>query len=606
MTPITIEQARQRALEHHRAGRLAEAADAYYNLGNALRKQDLLDEAVAAYRRAVGLNPNLAEAHNNLGDALRRLGRLDEAIAACRRAITLRPDLGEPYNTLGSAYKGKGQLDDAIAAYTRAIALRPDLAEAHSNLGDALWQHGRFDEALAALDQAIRLEPELAEAHNNFGNVLRDQGRIDEALAAYLRAIQAKPGYSSVASNFVYSLYFHPGYNPQRILAEHRKWASNYAEPLAGEIPPHDNDRNPDRRLRIGFLSPDFRAHPVGRLLPPLFAQLDRRSYEIIGYSSVRAPDEVTDRLEALADRWYDVASLDDAQVARQIHADRVDILVDLAVHTGNNRLLVFARKPAPVQVTMLGLPATTGLSTMDFRLTDPYLDPPSVTDGEYTERSIPLPHCFWCYAPPDEAPPVAELPARTNGFITFGCLNQFVKVSRPALRAWIQILRSLPGARLVIHAQPGSHREAVRRLFQEGGVGANRIAFLARVPYSQHFERYHALDLSLDPFTYSGGVTTMDSLWMGVPVITLAGPTAVGRSGVSILSNAGLPELIARSAEEYVAVAIEWAQDLKRLAEIRSGLRERMLASPLMDGVRYAAGVEEALRGMWRRWCSR
>jgi len=606
MTPITIDQAMQIAIEHHKAGRLAEAAEAYYNLGNALRKKGRPEEACEAYTRAVGLRPELAEAHNNLGDALWHLGRFDEAIAACRRAIALRPDLAEPHNTLGNAFRGKGLLDEAIDAYSRAIGLRPGLAEAHNNLGDALRHLGRFDEALAALDQAIRLEPDLAGAHNNLGNVLRDQGRIDEALVSYLKAIQAKPGYSSVGSNFVYTLHFHPRYDAQTILAEHRKWASNYAEPLAQQIHPHDNDRTPDRRLRIGFLSPDFRAHPVGRLLPPLFSNLDRRRSEIIGYSNVRAADAVTDQLKALADRWYDVTSLDDSQVAEQIRAHRVDILVDLALHTGNNRLLVFARRPAPVQMTMLGLPATTGMHTMDYRLTDPYLDPPGVTDGEYTERSIRLPHCFWCYPPPDEALPVGELPARKNGFVTFGCLNQFVKVSRPALQSWIGILQSLPGSRLVIHSQPGSHLNAIRRLFQDGGVSQDRVEFVARIPQSPHFHRYHELDLGLDPFPYSGGVTTMDSLWMGVPVITLAGRTAVGRSGVSILSNAGLPDLIAGSPEEYVAIAVKWARDLKRLADLRAGLRETMLASPLMDGKRYAANVEEALRGMWKRWCSR
>ena len=586
MTPMTIEQALQTALEHHRAGRLEEAVD--------------------AYTHAVGLWPDFAEAHNNLGDALRHLGRFDEAIDACRRAIALRPDLAEPYNTLGGACKGKGLLDEAVGAYSCAIKRKPDLAQAHNNLGDALWHLGRLDEAIAALNQAIRLEPDLAEAHNNLGNVLRDQGRLDEALVCFLRAIQAKPGYSSVGSNFVYSLHFHPRYDAQRILAEHRKWASNYAEPLARQIPPHDNDRTPDRRLRIGFLSPDFRAHPVGRLLPPLFSNLDRGRCEIIGYSNVRAADAVTDRLKGLADRWYDIASLDDSQVAGQIRADRVDILVDLALHTGNNRLLVFARRPAPVQVTMLGLPATTGLDTMDYRLTDPYLDPPGVTDGEYTERSIRLPHCFWCYQPPDEALPVGELPARRNGFVTFGCLNQFVKVSRPALQSWIGILQSLPGSRLVIHSQPGSHLNVVRRLFQKGGVGQDRVEFVATIPHSPHFQRYHGLDLGLDPFPYSGGVTTMDSLWMGVPIITLAGRTAVGRSGVSLLSNVGLPEaLVARSPEEYGCDCRRtWAQDLNRLANTRAGLRERMLASPLMDGKQYAADVEWAFRGMWQSWC--
>ena len=260
-------------------------------------------------------------------------------------------------------------------------------------------------------------------------------------------------------------MHYHPDYDAQALLAEHRDWARRYAEPLAAEIRPHDNDRAPARKLRVGFVSPDFRDHPVGQLLLPLFSHHDRRQTEIVCYCDVRAADAVTTKLKALADGWHDVVGLSDPQVADRIRGDRIDILVDLALHTADNRLLVFARKPAPVQVTMLGMPSTTGLATIDYRLTDPYLDPPGASDGDYTERSIRLPHCFWCYQPPEEAPPVGALPAWKSGFVTFGCLNQFAKVSRPALEVWVRILQSLPASRLVLHAPPGSHREAVQAL---------------------------------------------------------------------------------------------------------------------------------------------
>ena len=268
--------------------------------------------------------------------------------------------------------------------------------------------------------------------------------------------------------------------------------------------------------------------------------------------------------------------------------------------------MLVFARKPAPVQVTMLGLPATTGLDTIDYRLTDPYLDPPGASDADYSEQSIRLPHCFWIFQPPEDSPAVTALPAERNGFITFGCLNQFAKVTPPAWKLWVEILQTLPCARLIIQAQPGSHRDAVRALFRQGGIAETRLDFAARGPRRTYLERFQELDLGLDPFPYNGHTSTLDALWMGVPVVTLSGRTAVGRGGVSILANLGLPELVARTPEEYVAIAVAWARDRVRLAALRGGLRQRMEASPLMNGRQFAADVEAAFGWMWKAWCHR
>jgi protein O-GlcNAc transferase len=297
---------------------------------------------------------------------------------------------------------------------------------------------------------------------------------------------------------------------------------------------------------------------------------------------------------------------LGDRQLAERIRGDRIDILVDLALHTAGNRLRVFARKPAPVQVTMLGLPSTTGLATIDYRLTDPYFDPPGPCDDDYSERSIRLPRTYWCYPPPDEAPAVTPLPALRRGFVTFGCLNQFAKASPGALRLWARILRAIPDSHLVLQAPPGSHRDEVRALFEDAGIAPDRLAFEAKAPLGEYLARYQDVDVCLDPFPYTGGVTTMDALWMGVPVITLAGRTGVGRSGVSILSNVGLPELIAPTPEQYVDRAVAQAGDLDRLSELRRGLRRRMQASPLMDGPQYAADVEAAFRRAWETWCLR
>jgi predicted O-linked N-acetylglucosamine transferase (SPINDLY family) len=606
----------------HAAGRRAEAVVVYHqaillepdnfqvhsNLGVALQELDRTDEAISAYRRALELKPDYVVAQRNLGVALHRAGRSREAIAACRRAIVLGGEDAMAYSNLGMALQEAGERAAAIAALERAIVLDPGYVESYNHLGNALKKEGRLYEAIAAYRRALALVPDYPYAYNNLAGVYKEQGRLDLALDCLHKAVELKPDFSEAASNRVFDLHFHPDHDARSILAEHRQWALRYAAPLADQIRPHARGPAPDphRRLRVGFVSPDFHAHPVGQLLLPLFTHHDRGHAEFVAYSGVREPDALTNKLKAQADRWHTTNAQSDQDLADRIRADRVDILVDLSLHTANNRMLVFARKPAPVQVTMLGLPSTTGLATMDYRLTDPYLDPPGTHDDAYVERSIRLPHCFWCYQPADETPAGVELPVRKNGFVTFGCLNQFPKVTRQALELWVKILQSLRGARLVLHAPAGSHRDAVKGLFQEGGVDPERIEFVAKVALGDYMKRYHELDLCLDPFPFCGGTTTMDALWMGVPVITLAGRTAVGRGGVSILSNLGLTELIAHTPEQYVAIALDWASDHSRLAALHASLRRRMQTSPLMNGRQYAADVEAALREMWKTWCAR
>jgi predicted O-linked N-acetylglucosamine transferase (SPINDLY family) len=638
-----------------RAGRPAEAiawlekaiarkpdlAVAHGNLGNALKGVGRLDEAIASFERAIALDPGNAEYPGNLGLAFQAAGRFDEAIAAGERSVALDPRDPVALRNLGIALHAAGRSGEAITAYHRALALRaddpktccnlgvtlhdlgrpgeaianlehaialdPNLAAAHTNLGNALWTLGRLDDAAAALRRAIALDPRDAQAYNNLGNVFKDQGRQDEAIAALRQAVALRPDAPGPASNLLFTLWAHPDYDARAILAEHRQWATRFAAPLAAEIRPHPNDRSPGRRLRVGYVSADFRAHPVGYLLVPLFTHHDRRQFEVVCYSDARVPDSTTEKLRSMADSWNTTASQSDRQLAERIRADRIDILVDLALHTAANRMLVFARKPAPVQVTMLGLPATTGLDTIDYRLTDPFIDPPGAgTDGDYTEQSIRLPHGFWDFPPPEEAPAEGPLPALANGHATFGCLNQFAKVTPPVLQLWREILHSVVDSRLVIQAQPGSHCDTVRAAFAQAGVVGDRLTFVPRTARAEYFQRYQSLDIGLDPFPYNGHNCTLEALWMGVPVVTLAGRTSVGRGGVSILSNLGLGELIARTPEEYVHVAVTLARDHQRLALLRAGLRQRMRSSPLTDVKQYTADVEAALRWMWQRWCSR
>ena len=655
MAEDTTDRAMRLAVGHHRAGRLAEAerifrqvlakqpdhagalhllgvlagqggrldaavelirravrfnpdyAVAHNDLGIALQSKGQLDEAIASYRQAIRLKPDYTEAHNNLGIALGAKGELDEAIASCRYAIRLKPDLAEAHNNLGNALKDMGQFDEAIASYRQAIQIKPDYAEAHSNLGIVLMYKGQLDEAIAAYRQAIWLKPDYTEAHNNLAGALKDMGQLDEAIACFRQAIRLKPGYASAHSNLLYALHFHPGYDARMIYEEHRRWSDQFAEPLKKFIEPHGNSRDPDRPLRIGYVSPDFRDHPVGRFMVSLLAAHDPDRFEIFCYSDVRRADRFTGLLRGHARQWRNTVGLTDQRMAQLVREDQIDVLVDLTMHMARNRLLLFARKPAPVQVTYLAYCSTTGLETMDYRLSDPHLDPPGMNDEYYSEETIRLPETYWCYPMHEQSPQVGPPPALgSGGEVTFGCLNNFCKASPEALDLWIQLLRGLPKSRLILQAGEGSHRQRVRDLLERQGMDAGRVKFVGWVPLPEYFKRYEQIDVGLDPFPCNGGTTTCDALWMGVPVVTLAGRTAVGRGGVSVLRNVGMPELIAETPQQYVQIATDLAGDLPRLGELRRTLRARMQASPLMDAERFARNIEAAYRQMWRNWCER
>jgi protein O-GlcNAc transferase len=587
-------------------------SQASYNLGNALRASGQRHEAIAAYRQAIASRPGYPEAYNNLGNALTDMGQLDDAIAAYRQGIALRPDDAQAHNNLGIALTDKRKHDQAIAACRKAIALNARSPKIHNNFGNALKNKGLLDEAVAAYRRAIALDSNEADAHNNLGSALKDAGQLDASIAAYRQAIAVQADHRQAHSNLIYALHFHAPYAASAIAEEHRLWNYRHAEPLQQMIRPLRNDPDPQRRLRVGYISPDFREHPVGGFLLPLLEQHDHSNFEVVCYADVRVPDRLTERFRGVADQWRSIVGMSDEPVAQLIRDDEIDILVDLTMHMANNRLLVFARKPAPVQVTWLAYPGTTGLEAMDYRLTDRYLDPLPVSTGPgetsaevfYCEQSVRLPDCWFCYRPQDQTPDANELPALTSSHITFGCLNNFCKVTRETLKCWCGLLREVPGSRLLLHALEGSHRQGVKDLLADEGVNPGRLDFIGHLPVLEYLRLYHQIDICLDPFPYSGGTTSCDSLWMGVPVVSLSGRTAVGRLTSTILHNIGLPELVADSQEQYFRIAKELSADLSRLSQLRSTLRERMRTSPLMDEPRFARNIESAYRDMWRRWC--
>ncbi|HEX4794644.1 MAG TPA: tetratricopeptide repeat protein [Humisphaera sp.] len=574
------------------------------DLAGALEIIGQRDEALTIYQTALRLQPNNPIAHYNLGHCLQSFRRDAEAIAEFRAALTLQPDFHEAMNNLGNALVGQGLADEAIMWLTHAVQLKPDAADYHHNLASAFRAAGDLDRAAEQYRRALSLQPNLVPSIHGLGNVSCEAGDLDQALECYRKALALSPASHDIHSALLYSMHFQPGVSAQQILAEARRWNQMHAAPLAREIQPHDNDAIPDRRLRIGYVSPDFRAHAVGRFILPLLQHHDSAQFEIICYSNTARPDSTTARLKAFAHHWRDIAGISDEQVCQMTRADRIDILIDLAMHTDGNRLLVFARKPAPVQATYLAYCSTTGLDAIDYRLSDPYLDPPGFDDRRYCEKTMRLASSFWCYAAPDDAPDVSS--SQRDRPITFGCLNNFCKISESVLACWTEILRTLPDSRLVLHAHPGAHRQKLGDRMAAAGIDPNRMEFIGFLPMRAYLERYRTIDIALDTFPYAGGTTSCDALWMGVPVVTFAGATAVGRGGASILANIGLPDLIAPTTADYIRIAIDLANDRARLAELRATLRDRMRASPLMNAAQCTLDIESANRTMWQEWCAR
>jgi predicted O-linked N-acetylglucosamine transferase (SPINDLY family) len=583
-------------------------ANALNDLGYALTKKGRLEEAVLSCREAIMLTPEYAEAHVNLGIALKALGRFDEAISAYRQAIALREDMQEARNNLGNVLMEKQDFAAAIQLFREVVASRPEMYEARNNLGNALKGNSQLDEAIGVFREAIALQPKLYEAHCNMGNTLLEAGEFQEAIGQYRQAMALEPNQASVGSNLLYALHLRADYDAAAIAEEHLRWGHRHGGPLRASIKSHPNDPHPGRRLRIGYVSADFRAHAVGAFLLPLLRERDRSQVEVFCYSATLRQDVMTEQHRLHADQWREIAGVDDEQAAEQIRRDQIDVLIDLGGHTGGSRLLIFARKPAPVQVTYLAYPDTTGLSAIDYRFTDALADPPGVTERFHSETLYRLPWTNWCWSEPQDAPPVSEPPSLHRGWVTFGSFNYFGKVSEPMLRLWGRILRQTPGSRLLLKAaalRSAAVCRRVRETMAGEGIESSRIDLRGpEAARTDHLAMYREMDVALDTFPYHGTTTTCEALWMGVPVITLAGQTHVSRVGASLLNTIGLPELTAATTAQYVSLAVALASDPDRLSVLRRGMRERMRASPLMNARQFAGDVEAAYRQMWRTWC--
>jgi predicted O-linked N-acetylglucosamine transferase (SPINDLY family) len=580
-------------------------AGAHHNLGVVLAAQGKLAEAVASFRQALRLMPDYAEAHHNLGNAMRDEGKLAEAVASYQQALRLKPDYAAAHHNLGVVLAAQGKLAEAVVSFQQALRLQPDHAAAYNNLGAAFKQQGRLAEAEASFQVALRLQPDYAEAHSNLGSALVAQGKVTEALACYEKALRLKPGNAEALGNRLLALQYHDGVTPSELAEAHADFERRLAAPLRTTWKPHDNAPDAERRLRVGFLSPDLGLHPVGFFVIGLLENLDRGQGEAICYSKRLRRDELTTRLQAAATTWRDVFGWTNERLAEQIRADRIDILFDLAGHTANNQLMVFACKPAPIQVTWAGYVGTTGLKAMDYILADRYEIPPHA-EGYYCEKVLRMPDGYVCYNPPSYAPPVSALPALERGYVTFGSFNNPAKIGPQVIAVWARILKRLPLARLVLKYQGMDDSGVAGRLgelFAGHGIDPGRLELLGWSPHPELLAHYHRIDLALDPFPYNGGLSTCEALWMGVPVLTCPGETFAGRHSLTHLSTVGLTETISPTLDEYVELAVSLAADLPRLAGIRARLRPQVDASPLCDGKLFADNLMQLLRGVWQDW---
>ena len=581
-------------------------APAHMNLGIALQAAEDLGGAIASYQGAITLDPGYAAAHYNLGMARLGMGRYAEAELDFRTALRFRAEFPEAWVGLAEALAALGRDNGALAALEYAVGQRENYVGALLNTGGLLQKMGRLSEAEAIHRGTLELKPDYAEAHDVLGHVLLSLGRVTEASACHRRALELKPEFHDACSNLLFCLSHDENVSAQALSAEHRHFGEKFETPLRAAWRQHANSRNPERGLQIGFVSGDLRDHAAGRFIEPMLTQLagDPR-LSLHAYANHAIEDGVTRRLRERISQWRRIVGLSDAAVAQAIRDDGIDVLIDLSGQSAGNRLLSFARKPAPVQASWIGYPGTSGLLAMDYYLADPFLLPHGRFDRQFTEKIVRLP-AWASYAPPEAAPPVNALPALGNGFVTFGSFNRPSKISATVVALWSKLLRASPGARMVLAAMPGDASiDALSRWFTTEGISRERLSFNARCGMDAYLSLHQQVDLCLDTFPYNGSSTTYHALWMGVPTLTLAGLTLPGRLGAAALGHVGLEGFIAHDAADFLHKGSSWSRDISALAALRADLRRRVEQSRLSQPGWIAAAAGDALRIMWRRWCA-
>lgn len=566
-----------------------------------------LEQAEVLCRQMLEYSPTDARVLSILGILLQERGAVEEAVRVFESCLQWAPNCAQAHHHLGLALRALGQPDRAELHYRAALRIEPDRVDALLDLGVLHHEQSRLTAANDCYLKVLEVRPELVEVRFNLAMILRSRGQVRESIAQCRRVLAADPSHHRAHSHLLLSLHYLADTSAEELFGEHRHWAARHTALIQATA--HGNDvSDPTRRLRIGYLSSNLRTHSVTYFLEPILAAHHPQEVEIYGYAQSLRPDETTRRLQSLAHHWRWVTDRTDEQLVRQIQQDQIDILVDLNGHTQNNRLLVLAHRPAPIQVTYLGYPDTTGMAQVDYRLTDARADPPGTTEHLHTEALIRLPEGFLCYQPPARSANPVSPPILANGYLTLGSFNALAKIDASVVALWAKILQALPSAHLLLKAAALEDAAVVEhfcRLFAERGIQAERLHLLAATTsMTDHLDLYGAIDIALDPFPYNGTTTTCEALWMGVPVITLAGGTHVSRVGASILGGLGLEELIAGSPQEYVAKAVALAGDIERLNRYRETLRPRLAASRLCDGETFTRNLERIYRTLWERYC--
>ena len=580
-------------------------AIAHNFLGVTLQEQDRATEAEASYARALQLKPDYAEACNNLGATLCGLGRLTEAEACYRRSLLLKDDYADTHYNLGIALHELGRHSEAEASYRRALQLKPAYAQAYYNLGAVLNELHRLSEAEACYRQALQIAPDYADALCNLGNILKNQDQLEEALVCYRKALQLKPDFPVAHSNLIFILDLQVSSDATPLLEERKRWDALHAAPLLQNLP-YENLRQPERRLRIGYVSADFRGHSAAKIFGCMLTHFDRANYDVYAYANLKGRgDGYTELFKQKVTVWRNIFKLSDEALAKQIREDRIDILVDLSGHSAGNRLLAFARKPAPIQITAWGYAAGTGMRAMDVFFADQVVVPPQ--DKKYFIEKIRYLPCIVAFFFSEQFPEVNALPALSDGIVTFGSLNRLVKISTITYQAWAEILLAVPQSRLLIKALELDDpliRERVVAHFTQAGVAAERIIMQGKTSWQVQMQTFNQIDIALDTFPHGGGVTTLEGLMMGVPAITMLPPAIIGRASASIMTTLGLQDWVSESPQAYVALAVQKAAMLASLVELRLQLRDRLSSSVIGDRTAYAQAAEREYRQLWREWC--
>ncbi len=654
-TPITPHKSTdpqlKTALQHHKNGDLTTAellyqtilttdpqnSTALHFLGVIAHQRGEYSQAIQLIQQAIHYSPNEANFHNSLGNTFQQHSQTEAAIASYQQALKLAPRFPEPYYNLGNLFKAQKNTTAALRCYQQAVAFNPQFSEAYNNLGQLLFdlnqttaalaclqkslainpqqinllqliseiytKNQQFTQAAHTLEQALTLDPQHAHTHNNLAiNLLYLQGNLEQALAHFKQAILLQPSYQAAHSNWLFALQYSTHWSREAIFLEHRQFQTHHPQPLL-TLPPLDTD--PQRPLKIGYISPDFHQHSVAYFLSPILTHHNHQHFIIHAYSLGMYNDEVTQHLQKQVDVWRDCKEYTHLDLSTQIIEDRIDILIDLTGHTANNKILTFAQKPAPLQISYLGYPDTTGLSTIDCRLVDHYTDPVGSAETFSSETLLRMPHSYFCYDPIKETPPISPLPALTNGYLTFGSFNNFPKLNDNLLKVWAQLLSTLPTAQLFLKTKPLADpqiKQTLENKFKLLGIDPQRLRLEGIQTSSQaHLQLYQHLDIALDTHPYNGATTTCEALWMGIPVITWVGERSVSRMGLSILSTLGLEHLINYTPKDYIQCAQTLAQNWDQLSELRATLRSKMQHSPIMQGAQFTQQLETLYRQQWQ-----